>query len=745
MATGAEEPRIYEFGPFRLDPAERRFHRDGQAVPLTPKAFDLLVYLVARHGRLVEKQTLIAALWPDTVVEEANLAYNISALRKVLDDNDATSLIETVPTRGYRFVGQVTDGSTTSSGPIQALHQRKPGLVTSGLVLVALVAAGCWALVSWRTRVQPLVAAEPIARDLTRLTFEPGLQTGPSWSPNGRSIAYASDKTGNFDIWVRRIDDENAVQLTKSSAHDTQPAWSPDGESIVFRSERDGGGLFIVPAVGGPERRLTSFGQRPKWSPDGSLILFGSTARLYEAEQYLPRLFVVRPDGTAPREVLSQVIRRFHHMEDWNWDPKSQEVSVMGGSDAQGWGIFTIALSGGVPRLLNEAEGTGDWRSFEWGPSGTAVYVKSFSHLTTNVLKLTVDPAAMKTSRVERVTASDSLDVKLASSRDGRRLAFTITKPRTRLWSFPFDSAAGRITGDAEPVTDPDATPLDFDLTRDGSRLAYELGHAGTERRQLWTTALRNKKHEQLTGDEQIRLMPTWSRDGSRLAYLWQRGPCTGPHVKALAVRRTDTHEEQLMMTPRSPGSSIGFPSDWSPDGRWILASTHNPPPSSLGLWPVAAAPHADMAVKVLTSDKDHDLWNGRYSPDGRWIAFTAVKRGGSGAIVFVMPSAGADRTQWTALTGNRGWSQEPKWSPDGKVVYYYYSDGPFWNIWAVRFDGDAGKPVGEPFQVTHFDSPSRQLSPDLSNTVIGVSAKRLVVPMMEQTGSIWMLDNMDR
>jgi DNA-binding winged helix-turn-helix (wHTH) protein len=84
MSNGAVERLIYEFGPFRLDPVERRLLRDGAAVPLTPKAFDLLVYLVERHGRLVEKRTLIAALWPD-IVEEANLAYNISALRKVLD------------------------------------------------------------------------------------------------------------------------------------------------------------------------------------------------------------------------------------------------------------------------------------------------------------------------------------------------------------------------------------------------------------------------------------------------------------------------------------------------------------------------------------------------------------------------------------------------------------------------------------------------------------------------------------
>jgi serine/threonine-protein kinase len=100
---------IYEFGKFRLDPAERLLLREGQPVALTPKAFDLLVYLVQHHHKLAEKQALMSALWPDTIVEETNLAYTVSALRKALaDGRDDGKFIETVPTRGYRFVAAVT-------------------------------------------------------------------------------------------------------------------------------------------------------------------------------------------------------------------------------------------------------------------------------------------------------------------------------------------------------------------------------------------------------------------------------------------------------------------------------------------------------------------------------------------------------------------------------------------------------------------------------------------------------------
>jgi DNA-binding winged helix-turn-helix (wHTH) protein/tetratricopeptide (TPR) repeat protein len=93
---------VYEFGPFRLETGERRLWRDGHPVRLRGKVFDTLCVLVSRPGSLVEKDDLIAAVWPDTVVEDNNLAHNINALRKALGD---FTLIETVPGKGYRFTG----------------------------------------------------------------------------------------------------------------------------------------------------------------------------------------------------------------------------------------------------------------------------------------------------------------------------------------------------------------------------------------------------------------------------------------------------------------------------------------------------------------------------------------------------------------------------------------------------------------------------------------------------------------
>jgi len=115
---------LYEFGPFRLEPAERKLLRDNEVISLTPKAFDVLVLLVRNNGHLLEKDELIRTLWPDSFVEEGNLSNSIFMLRKALGEN--TEYIETVPKKGYRFVGAVRQ---LPDGPESAVDRqtREPG------------------------------------------------------------------------------------------------------------------------------------------------------------------------------------------------------------------------------------------------------------------------------------------------------------------------------------------------------------------------------------------------------------------------------------------------------------------------------------------------------------------------------------------------------------------------------------------------------------------------------------------
>jgi TolB-like protein/Tfp pilus assembly protein PilF len=126
---------IYEFGAFRLDEKERLLFRSEKLVPLTPKVFDILLFLVQRKGSLVEKETLLTEIWPDAFVEEANLSVNIATLRKALGDGPSDhQYIETVPKRGYRFVAKVAtreikdDSSAAESLDIRRNWREQPSL-----------------------------------------------------------------------------------------------------------------------------------------------------------------------------------------------------------------------------------------------------------------------------------------------------------------------------------------------------------------------------------------------------------------------------------------------------------------------------------------------------------------------------------------------------------------------------------------------------------------------------------------
>src|SRR5438034_1180891 len=132
MSMTNGQTSLYEFGPFRLNSESRVLLRDGEVVPLPPKALDTLVLLVRNSGRALDKDALMKELWPDTFVEEANLAQHISVLRKALGESPTEpQYIETIPRRGYRFLAKVAaiaDGhalvKSPASGPAPSRYPR---------------------------------------------------------------------------------------------------------------------------------------------------------------------------------------------------------------------------------------------------------------------------------------------------------------------------------------------------------------------------------------------------------------------------------------------------------------------------------------------------------------------------------------------------------------------------------------------------------------------------------------------
>ena len=123
-------------------------------------------------------------------------------------------------------------------------------------------------------------------------------------------------------------------------------------------------------------------------------------------------------------------------------------------------------------------------------------------------------------------------------------------------------------------------------------------------------------------------------------------------------------------------------------------------------LLPIPAVPHADATARKIISDPLYDVYQSHFSPDGRWIVFGA-SRSSPRAVeskLFVIPATGGP---WIPITEGKYWDDKPRWSPDGKTIYFISGRGGFFNVWGIHFDSAQGKPVGEPFRVTTFESPS--------------------------------------
>ncbi len=205
--------RFYEFDRFRIDVKRRMLMRDGEPIAIKAKAFDTLLLLVQHRGRLLEKEQLMNRLWPDTVVEEANLTQNIFEVRKVLGETAGDQrFIVTAARRGYRFVGEVCevaenvaerrndvavdDASAKPAAVVVPRVWRHRRLMLAGAaVALGLFAATAVPYVAHRRTTRSADQSWPPAPTLTRLTYGAGLQTDVSWSPDGRRIAYAWDKT----------------------------------------------------------------------------------------------------------------------------------------------------------------------------------------------------------------------------------------------------------------------------------------------------------------------------------------------------------------------------------------------------------------------------------------------------------------------------------------------------------------------------------------------------------------------
>jgi Tol biopolymer transport system component/DNA-binding winged helix-turn-helix (wHTH) protein len=774
------------FSVFEVDLHSGELRKRGVRVPLQQQPFRVLVRLVEHPGEIVTREELRQELWPaDTYVDfEQGINAAVKRLREALGDSaEAPRFIETLAKRGYRFIAPLNSPNPLTPETAHARTQEHEGVQSAGVppafnnipranakprwtailtwglalgVVATLIASG---LISGSGRLftRASVGHVPL---LSRLTFDAGLQTEPSFSPpDGRFIAFASNKPGNFDIFVQPVAGGEAIQVTRHSAHDWQPDWSPDGSRIVFRSERDRGGLFVVSAFGGKEEKITSFGYRPRWSPDGSRILFSTTA----LPDMVGRVYIASSTGQAPIEI-SGFLPGGVTNDAVSWHPGGRQVSFLGqGGDGARLRLTTIDLDGNravVSEVLQPVSNSFDelglvpvlLEPFAWNSAGTAIYFSGVANDVTDVWKLGVDPATLAiTSGPVRLTASQERDLSVTISRDGSRLAYSASTANTVLSMYSLDTGQHVISQSSQPLTSPEMNAGVPRVSQDGARLLFYIERPGAspasrELRARWLDGGR----EELIRRGDSRHRASWSPaiespDGRQVAFLDSSIGSDGrSYPTSIKLLNLNTREESQLTSPvGSSGSSADRhePCGWSPDGRFVVSSvTRDPPrPPSITLLPVTAAPRAETQELVIADSSSPNVLLRCFavSIEG-WVLFGAMERGQARttATLYVVNVTGGSWLQVTdgSLVGGAAWSS------DARTIYFSSSRGGVFNAWRIDFDPKGGKTIGPEYQLTHFDGAAATIAPSAE---IAVARGRLIVPLARPTGSIWMLDRL--
>jgi Tol biopolymer transport system component len=428
------------------------------------------------------------------------------------------------------------------------------------------------------------------------------------------------------------------------------------------------------------------------------------------------------------------------------WLPTGERVSVLGRLSDGNWRLVTVPVHGGsavtsriAPDVLTKFKTDPmDVAGIVWSASADFLYFSARAHSVVNLWRVSTDPETLEwTGGPERVTTGAGDDQDPALSADGSRVAFTVARTLTRIWSVPFDSATGRLTGDPVPLTPGEPGEYDAAVPPDGTRLVYRTVRGS--RQELWERSVGDGSHRLLLASrEWAPTSPRWSRDGTRLAFT-RRGQSVGSGDARVFILSPTTGMEYAIATP---GFVDVVPDDWTADGRWILASCR---PGAgdhreTCLLPTSRDRSAD--IKVIASDATRDLIFQRFSPDGRWISFIAQDPDDlRTSTLYTMPAAGGP---WTAVTSGTSFENNSRWAPDGRTLYFVSNREGFRNVWGRRFDALRGVPSGEPFKVTHFDSPTRRLAVNRDgNFEMSIATDRLFLPVTETGGDIWLLERL--
>jgi Tol biopolymer transport system component/DNA-binding winged helix-turn-helix (wHTH) protein len=708
--------------------------------------------LLDNPSEVITRDTLCAALWPeDTFVEfERSLNAAIAKLRQTLGDSaENPRFIETVARRGYRFIAPVETialAESTAGVELQSpsVAEHDPAIVANaparqpsttehhkklwivGAALAAVVVAVAITVIPRRhsrTETTP---------EMTRLTFDSGLTTDPAASPDGKLLAYASDRSGSgrLHIWVQQfMPNGQTMQLTRGDADDHQPAFSPDGSKLAFRSERDGGGIYVIPAIGGEATLIAKGGRDPRFSPDGRWIAYWQEVMMAAPFVAGAGTVYVIPSVGGPSQAVTSDLTVAGVPE---WSQDSKRLIVFGRKDdlppsAGGWNWWVVPVDGGpatstgafVRLKAKGFYGTETWeapRVAKWHSNELLFSARRGD--SSNVWKVEIDGSTSRvTGDPQRLTSGTGLDAYPSMTADGR-LLFASLINSSDVWILPVDTNSATAVGKPQRVTETVGPHHFASLSTDGRLLAYSSVRYGHPRG--WIKNLESGTATPLASGAASQYVSQLSSDGSLLVYT------TGGENGAGFV------------VPVRGGASDQFCDhcatayDLSPDNKVVLYRKGNT---------IRAFNLVSRRESLFMQSTKYHIYQHKFSPDGEWVTFEALHGTRSRLFVAALRDNGlpAPENEWIPLTVDEGWADKPRWSPDGNVIYFISNRDGFFCLWAQRVD-KSKHPSGAPASIAHFHGSRLSIGNVGSGGVIEISVARdkIAMNLGELTGNIW-------
>ena len=640
---------FFKFGPFTLNVDGMSSYREGQLIQLPPKAFDTLAVLVRRRGEMVTKEQLMQAVWPDAHVEESNLTQNVFTLRRKLGQTpENEEYIQTVPRRGYRIGVPVEELAEEypPEEPRQAAIDKKPGLHRGrALWAAALLIAVVLTAPLWRVpRGAPAVSA------YLELSHDGVDKRGKTGALGGPDAALATD--GSRIYFTEGSSQTSALAQVCAAGGETAAipvpfGWpqlldfSPARSELLAASFEDPASatpLWAIPVPAGVPHRLGNLVARDaSWSPDGREIACVRGTELFRSND----------DGTEVKKVA--VLPGLGWRPRWSPDGKTLRLTVVDAKTAN-QSLWEISSDGANLHPLlpgwnhPPAECCGSWT-----PDGKQFVFQATREGKTEIWKLPSRGIAnwfFPSAGPLQVTNGQIDSLAPVVSPDGRKLYFIGRRLRGELAKY--DPATRQFLPYLGGFS------ADFiDFSRDGQWITYVAFPQGT----LWRSRIDGTARLQLTFAPMEVLVPQWSPDGRRIAFV---GIGAGRNSKIYVVPTSGGTPESFSRE----GSALG--PTWWPDGNSLMFSDA----------PFFESNPGKVAIHILdwksrkleTVPGSAGLFSPAGSPDGRYIAARPLK--GLRTVLF------DSHTQtWSELTDGWGFT---KWSRDSQYLYYMrYGDRP--------------------------------------------------------------------